>query len=178
MSKYEKGDIVTYYFIVLKIDNKPGIVGWSDDKDLIKSYMEFHKCKDYHLKEVTDTIDNIGKILEENIHDEIRLMNILIKDPTKKHRDKMKYILVPCTDLQADFITSEQSCFLSARINYGFINSAFYYLKGKYRKALEDIFLMDVIDTVVNNRSNKITRNMKFDQLLILTRNFPEHFGL
>lgn len=179
MAKYETGDIATYYFVVMEDDGKNRIIGWTDKKELVKAYLEFHKCEKFKLKEVTKTIDEIGYILEENVHDEIKLLNIRVKDPDhKKGKEETKFILIPETEFSSIFISSEEQTFLASRINYSYINSAVPYLKDKYQKALNDIFLLDIIDAAINNKDTKIGRKMLFDELLILVRNFPDRFGL
>ena len=74
--RYESGDIATYYFVIYDDGNNKTIIGWSDNKKIIKAYMELHKCKKFKLKEYTAPIDKIGKLLDENINDEIRLINV------------------------------------------------------------------------------------------------------
>lgn len=177
--RYEPGDEVTYYFIIMKENNLKTIVGWTDDKDIAKAYMEFHGCKNYHMKEITTTIEEIGKILEESIHDEIRLMNISVKNVNKKkHEDEIVFLTIPATELQIIHLKDESSHFLYSLINYSVINDAMAYLKGKYRRALEDIYLQDVINTVIHGQSNRITSNILFDELKLFIRTFPDHFGL
>lgn len=178
MKKYDPGDEATFYFVVLEKDDKKSIVAWSDDKELTKLYLDFHKCKDFKLKTVKGTIEEIRRILDENTNDEIKLMNIKIRDPKhKKGENETKMVVIPGTEFLSMFIHEEEQGFLSTRIRYNYINSAMPYLKNKYRKALEGIFMQDMINAAIHNRPSRLTIEMQFDELLIITRNFPEQFG-
>ena len=77
MAKYQPGDIVTYYFIIKEFDGNKIIQGWTDNKELAKFYMDFHKCKKFKIKTITDSIEEINKIREENWNDEIKLFHII-----------------------------------------------------------------------------------------------------
>ena len=70
MAKYEEGDIVTYYFIIVEDGNDKRIQAWSDHKELVKYYMEFHKCKYYSIKKVDDIFERVMDIINENANDE------------------------------------------------------------------------------------------------------------
>lgn len=177
MAKYEVGDIVTYYFIIVEDDNGKHIQAWSDNKDLVKFYLEFHNCKKFVLKTMTRTVEEISKILEENLHDEIKIHNIHIKDTKSKNGTGYKTISIPATETEFMFINEESNTFMASRINYSFINEAIPYLKGKYRDALKNIFLTDIIKKVIHGQNPKITQMIEFDQLLILFESFPENFG-
>ena len=52
------------------------------------------------------------------------------------------------------------------------------YLKDKYKRALKDILLIDIIMTQVNNRnSTNIIQSIEFDELKLLFRYFNDNFG-
>ena len=169
--RYESGDIATYYFVIYDDGNNKTIIGWSDNKKIIKAYMELHKCKKFKLKEYTAPIDKIGKLLDENINDEIRLINV---DIPKKN--DLEYLIMPGTELENNYIKDESNNFLYTRINYSLINEAMPFLKDKYKKALEDIYIDHIIDALLFNKPNKISSNIIYNDLLILTRGFPERF--
>ena len=169
--RYESGDIATYYFVIYDDGNNKTIIGWSDNKKIIKAYMDLHKCKRFKLKEYTAPIDKIGKLLDENINDEIRLINVGI---TKKN--DLEYLIMPGTELENNYIKDESNNFLYTRINYSLINEAMPFLKDKYKKALEDIYIDYIIDALLFNKPNKISSNIIYNDLLILTRGFPERF--
>ena len=173
--KYEPGDIATFYFIITSFDNHKEIQAWTDSKDLAKAYMHFHKCKKFELKVTTKPIDEVSEILEENLHDEIGIYNILIKgDKSGKCRD----INIPATYTEVMFINEETTTYMASQIDYSSINDLFPLLKDKYKKALNDMLLVDVMSKVIHNKSSMILKDVEFDQLLVLSRSFPENFGI
>lgn len=174
--KYETGDIATYYFIIMDKDNKSSIVGWTDDKDLAKAYLDFHNCKCFKMKKYVATIEEIYKMLEENINDEIRMINIAIRNTKKNRKDDVEFITIPATELQNINLKDETMNFLYTSINYSYINNAIPYLKNKYQEALEDIYLIKLINAVLNNRPSKFSTKLMFDELVLLTRIFPDQF--
>ena len=150
MAKYQPGDTVTYYFIIKELDREKIIQGWTDNKEIAKFYMEFHKCKNFKLKSITNSIEEITKILEENWNDEIKPFHIITRNRNRgKHDDDYITICIPATDTEVRFIREETSTFMTSRINYSLINDAFPYLKNKYQNDLQSIFLPDVIRKVV-----------------------------
>ena len=178
MQKYDVDDVCTFYFVLLRNGDSINIQGWSDNKDLAKAYMEFHKCKLFNLKSRTDTFDNMCKILEENTNDEISLYNLTVKAPPdhKKGRET-RVISVPLTFTEMNLVKSENMDFLGSRVNYSLLNEAIYYLKNKYLKALKDIYLHDVINHVIMQQQNRFTNEVSMDELLVLFHSYPDHFG-
>lgn len=174
--RYEPGDVVTFYFIIMKKDGKKSIVAWSDNKKIAKAYLEFHKCKYFYLIEHTSTIEEMYKLTDENINDEIKLTNIAIRDV--KNPNKVKYVVMPGTDIDFTFVKDESSSFYATRIDYQLLEEAYYSLKNKYREAFEDIYLKDIINYVIYRKHSKISSMVQFDELSILTKGFPEKFGL
>jgi len=178
MAKYQNGDIVTYHFIIKSINGDKIIQGWTDNKEIAKFYFDFHKSKYFTIKSITDTIDNISKILEENWNDEIKIFNIITKNRTGKRKDgEYINISIPATETEMMFIREESISFMSSRINYGLINEAIPYMKKKYQDILKSIFLPDIILKVVYSRNSKFVQSIQFDDLMILFRSFPENFG-
>lgn len=173
--KYEKGDLATFYFIIVEENNNSRIQGWTDEKVLAESYLEFHKCKKFKMKSITKSIDEIYKILEENVHDEITIHNLIVKDRDKP--GKVKTIPVPVTETEYTFIREETNTFMTSMIDYGYLNSVIPYLKKEYIKALKSIFLLPVINHVVHNKPSELTTYMQCDELGVLFRSFPENFG-
>lgn len=179
MARYEPGDIVTYHFIVYNDGRHKNIRAWTDNKDLAKMYMEFHQCKDFTIKSVTKRIEEISAITEENLHDEIRIHNILIRNTDKRKKgEETKIISIPATETECLFINDECSTFMLSRIRYSYLNTAIPYMKKKYRDGLESIFLQDIINKVCNERSSNISESVKLDQLMVLFRSLPEFFGV
>jgi hypothetical protein len=178
MARYESGDIVTYYFVVMDNGDHSRIVGWSDNKMLVKYYMEFHKCKYHKLKVMTKPIEEINKILNENINDEIMIAKLFVKDPNhRKGEEERKMISVPVTTTEMQLINSEEQSFMMSMINYSYMNGVIPYLKPKYQEILEDIFLTDVVKFTCHNIQSKFTSSVKFDQLMVMFRLLPDHFG-
>ena len=172
MKKYEEDDTMTCYFVVYDDDRSKIIRGWTDDKDLAKMYMDFHKCKHYKMKKVTNTFREVYHILEENINDEINIYNM-----NTRAKKGSKGITVPLTGTEHTLINEESNTFIASRVNYGYINDAFYYLKDKYQKALKHILLEDVMKNVVYSKHTKITLNLEIDDLMTLFLSLPDQFG-
>ena len=178
MAKYESGDIVTYYFIIKENKNDKMIQGWTDNKSIANFYMEFHKAKGFRIKSITNTIDEINKILDDNWNDEIKMCNIITRNRGKHRKgEEIASIVIPATSTELAFIREEANTFMTSRINYSFINDAIPYLKNRYQDALKSIFLSDVVLKVIYNKNSKFTQLIEFDQLMILFRSFPENFG-
>lgn len=177
MKQYEHGDIATFYFIINKFGNNNIIKAYTDSKDLAKIYMDFHKCKKFTIKKVTKPIDEITPILEENIHDEIGVYNIIIKDPDKKY-GKTKEAIIPATMTEMHYINEEARTYMGSRVSYDNLNMMIPYLKNKYQRALHDILLNDVIAYVVHNKHSNILTDIDFDTLMMLYRSFPDEFGM
>lgn len=172
--KYEEGDVITCYFVVEEDRNHPTIRGWSDRKDLVKAYLEFHKCKKYRIKKMTDVSSEIMKVLEENWNDEIDLYYIQTKD---KHGE-LTDMIAPLTSTEKVLISGETTDMMSSRVNYGYINDAMYYLKNRYQKAFKQILLKQVIDSVVYSKNSNIIQNIGMDELNVLLYSMPDKFGV
>lgn len=173
MKRYERGDSATFYFVI--DTERSNVVGYSDIKDLVDFYMQFHNCKRFKLKKLSDTIDRIIPIIEENNNDEIKLYNITTRDP--KNHKKSKIIQIPATGTEINFINEETADLMSSRIAYSEINLLIRYLKKKYQRALKDIFLVDCISKIIYSKNSYVLSNIEYDQLIILLRSFHENFG-
>ena len=135
MLRYEPGDIATFYFIIKEDGNNKEIKAWSDKKQLVEFYMDFHKCPKFRLKKITKPIEEIRKITEESYHDEITIGHIRVRDREKKKGD-VKLITIPATQNELNFLSEESSNFLSTSMEYSYLNGVIPYLKKKYREAL------------------------------------------
>lgn len=179
MARYEKGDIVTYWFVVCHDKDGKRIQAFSDDKDLVKFYMAFHKCKEFSLKSMEGTIESIVPIINANVNDEIVLYNIYTRDPKAKHGEsKTKMIQVPMTKSEIMLLKDDTDGYLNSQIAYSYIFSTIPYLKDKYQKALDSIFLSDVIRKVVHNQMPKRLALLEIDQLILLLKLPDSKFGL
>ena len=179
MAKYEDDEVITYYFIIKEDDfGKKIIQAWTENKTLAKYYMEFHKCKDFRLKILTDTSKNISKIVEENLHDEILIYNLITKNRKKnKKGEDIVTIAVPLTSTEKKFIQDEIETLGATSVDYGCINDAMSYLKNKHQQTLQSIFLLDMIKSVVYSQNNKFVHNIEFDELMLLYKHFDYNFG-
>jgi len=179
MSKYQSGDIATFYFVINHLDGKKIIQGWTDNKDLAKFYMEFHKCRTFEMKAITRPIDEIQKLCEENWNDEIKLFHIMTRNRNKKKKNDSETVMIsiPSTESEFKYVRDESVNFVSTNVNYGLINDAIPYLKPKYQKILQSILLTDIIKKVIYNQQNRIADMIEIDQLVILFNTFTECFG-
>lgn len=173
MKRYEEDDVMTCYFVVDDRGDCKTIRGWTDDKEYAKLYMDFHKCKSYKLKKMTDTFREVVKVIEENANDEITIYNM----NTKNAKGKSKAITVPLTETEHTLINEEANTFISSRVNYGYINEAYYYLKGKYRKGLKMILLEDIMKNVVYSKNTKLVLSLEIDDLMVLFHSLSDQFG-
>lgn len=178
MKIYEHGDTATFYFIIAEYDDRKDIKGWTDVKQLAEFYIDFHKCPRFRIKKVVKPIEELNVVLDENNNDEIVIGNIYMKDTESKNNDNMKIISIPVTQNEMSFINEETSTFLSVRVDYSYLNNAIPYLKNKYQEAMNDILLTSLIKKVVYNRNDKVNQVIKFDQLMVLFRSFPDDFGM
>lgn len=172
--KYQDDDLVTYYFVINNDGKNSTIQGWSDNKNMIKCYMEFHSCKRFHVKELTKTFEEIARILDENNNDEIKIFNITTR--SKKHPHRVEYIPVPMTATEFSFVNSECQSFLSSMVNYTFIDSALPYIKERYKHDLKMTMLLDVIGSTVHAKHSKLIEEVQFDQLMVLLYLFNQNF--
>lgn len=178
MKKYSRGDTAKFYFIINNFNDLKHIQAWSDDKDKAEVYMQFHKCSNFRLKTVEDTIENIMILVEENLHDEITVIPIPTRDRDSKKRSKVKDIYIPITETEIQFLNEEAQTFMATMIGYADINKDIPMLKDKYQKALNDILLIPIIYSVIHNKTIPILRAIELDYLAILYKNFPHNFGL
>lgn len=173
--KYDLDDVATFYFIINHFDGHKEIQAWTDSKGLAKAYMDFHSCKNFKLKCVKNTMREINKIIEDNIHDEIGMCNILIKDPEK--RGKSRDIFIPATSTELTFLNEESKTFMASYVDYSLINEWLPMLKSKYQRALSAMLLPNVVSRVIHNKADPITRDVEFDYLSMLYKGFPDNFG-
>lgn len=176
MAKYESGDMVTYYFVYVQNDGSlgPTICAWSDNKKLIDFYLTFHNCKSMRVKKMTDTIDAISMILEENCHDEICIANFTIRGDTGRDT---RMVYVPITENELNLVNEECNTFFASNVHYYILNMAYYYFKKKYRNALEKIFLKSVMHHVIHNKADGYTQQIDLDQMRLLIKCCSDRFG-
>ena len=171
---------VTFYFVLIESDGRKQIKAWSEDKAYVEFYMKFHTCKAMSVKKMQGYYGDIVNILNENLHDEIHMYNILIKNPdvSKRKKHPVKQIAIPATDTEIMYVNDEINSFLSTRIDYRFIEACLPLLKGKYTRALHDCLLIPILEKVMHEKNSPIVSSLQEDQLGILTEAFSEQFGL
>lgn len=177
MAEYEPGDMATYYFVIADFDNVKRIQGWTDNKQLAEFYMDFHRCPNYRLKKITKRIEEMNEIIDESIHCEIVIGNLTTRDTSGKRSDGIKLIQVPATRSELTFITEETATFFATNMAYSYLNGVVPYLKKKYQDALDDLFLSAILKASIHNIPNKISQQIQLDQLMMLAKSFPTHFG-
>lgn len=177
---YSADDECTFYFIIIsdKYSDEKHVQAYTDNKELAKAYMDFHKCKQFKIKTVKDTYRNIVEIINENLNDEIALYHMNIKsDPDHKLGEETKLVAVPITLTERDLVSEEADSFLASRVNYSLINDLMYYLKPKYQNILKDIFMTDIVMKTCYNKDSYFTLNAGIDEVRVLYRSVPDHFG-
>ena len=175
MARYEYDEMITLYIIIYKTTEGNIIQGWAANKTLAEAYMEFHNCPKFSMKKVKKFASEFRDIIEDKHHNEIVLSNIYTRSQKNKH--KYELVTVPVTEAEMVLIEAESNEFFSSHIRYDFLDQSLFYLKGKYLRALQNIFLTSVIGKVIHNRSDEFVLNVKMDQLKILYESFPDQFG-
>lgn len=177
MAKYEPGEIAKYYFVIYTDEkDEKTVQAWSDNKGLVDMYMEFHKCKYFKVKVVSNYIEEIVKLLEENLHDEIKPYRINTRDP--KRKGEVIGMTIPATETEVTYINEETNTFMSSLIGYADLNELIPYLKKKDREAIRNILLEDITAKVCHERRSKIVETVHLDQLMVLYKLFPRKFGI
>ena len=180
MKKYDDDDVVTMYFVIRRNKSNPDshgtIVGYSDNRALVESYMEFHNCKNFKLKTLHGKFDNICKILQENPHDEIVIYNITTRDPDNKF--KAKLLSIPMTVNESSVVNGETLSLMATRVDYRALGASVDFLKDKYRKALNLLHVKDAISqSQQSEHPTKFISNIDLDELVVFFRTCPEDFG-
>lgn len=170
-------DIVTYYFITSYDPNsrinKRYIQAYSDDKNLIDLYMEFHNCKRYKCKKVEKRYKEIIRMINDNASKELTLTNLV----TRNKKGDVIDISIPMTIVECATLNDELKSYVS-NIDYALINDMFHDLKPSYQDALDKIGLIDIIRSSIYNRNNsKFLKDLEFDQLVFFTKHFSEEFN-
>lgn len=176
--KYEKDDMVTYYFIIVKDKiHDTRVQAVTDDKNLLEFYLEFHKCKQFKVNKVHDYYKNIIELLNQCTQDNIDLYYI----KTKSDDNKQGYtqMVVPMTETEMRMVADESSTFCASIIPYHRMNQMIPFLKNKYQKAIQSIRLDDIINSVLAKKSTPsyFIQSIQLDQLRVLLKLYPDSFG-
>jgi len=169
-------DQATFYFIVLTTGNQNSVKAWTDNKDMAEFYMEFHNCKNFQMRKMSNKYGEIIKIINANINDEIQIYNLLVKD--EKETDGIDVIQVPATKSEIDIMNDaiNTRC-ASSMVDYSNMNKYVNRLKKPYQKALNKIGLLDLIASEIYNIPSKFTDNLQIDGLKLLFRLFSDYFS-
>lgn len=178
MKPYERGDIVTYYFVIMTDGDKRIINAWTDDKQLAKFYMEFHKCPKFTLKPVTKAAEEFVDVINDNALDEIKIHRIKIRNPDGSKKKPLKYVEVPMTENERGLIRTNSTDLMGFQVNYSLLNEMMPYLKGFYRKGLEMIMLPEAIKISCYSKSGRMWSQCELDELLLFYTSNPEVFGI
>jgi hypothetical protein len=180
MKSYDLSDRVTFYF-VCAMDNNGNhmmIKGWSVVKAMIDAYMKFHQCPSFYVKKITDTWENIVRLLNEETHDEIKIANLITKNRSgKRKKDPVDIVSIPITDGEHMHVNDQVTTTCSTYVDYTLLNKHVRHLKQKYREALAFIGLNEVIDKEIRNKDSRFMKSLILDELMILVKFFPAEFG-
>ena len=177
---YEKDDLVTFYFVIVKDKiHEPRVQAVTDNKDILDFYLEFHKCKNFKVNKVHDYYKNIIPLLDECCHDNIDLYNVYTKSDNPKPGKEYKRIVIPMTETEMRMVNEEETAFIASLISYNYMNQMIPFLKNKYQRAIKDIRLSDVIDTVLckTSKPSYFIQSIRLDELRILLKLYPNQFG-
>ena len=174
MKTYDPEDIATFYFVIKREgDGSKTVRAWTDDKDLLNAYMELHHCKKYTVKKLRKTMRDIYDIINENIHDEIDIVNVITRG-----KDGPGLISIPMTTTEVTFIQDESKSFYSMQIDYRLLDEMLPYLKDRYNRAMNGIGIQDIIHHVVYNSPSPFVQDVLLDQAILFVRSFPDEFGV
>lgn len=176
---YDPEDDETTLYIAYVDDEKYGLKGWTQNKQLMKYFLEFHNCDKIKHKKYTDTNKNIIEFANNNMAYEIEIHRIKSQDNDGKPID----LYVPMTSSEMSDIVDSCTYFNAHNINYNSIISAYKVLKRKYQEALNILLFMDVAKHVMDyrvfqndhNSQNKVYM-IERDMLITLYRLEPELF--
>lgn len=181
MGRIDSNDIVTYYIVEVNEDSLgTNIQAWSDDKELVKAYMEFHKCKRFKVKKVTNKMSVIGKYLIENaMHDELGICWISVRNPKPKPGEELIQVAIPMTQSEMAVINDEINSKFSSYGMYQSTHQMIGFLKNKYQRALAGIMYTEFMKQarMETPKDNPIINAIQYDELKILFSQFPDHFG-
>jgi hypothetical protein len=158
----DEDDVITIYVVIKKDVAGDRIQAFSDDKDLVDVYMQFHNCSRFRVKKIKAPIRELRDMISENRYDEITISNIKTRD---KNKDKMIYVQVPITESELRLLTEETNSLCEGHIGYSVLNDIFPYLKPKYQKALSRLHLDSLILKTIHNRHDEIVDKIEIDQL-------------
>lgn len=150
------------------------IIAWSWDKELAKSYMEFHQCKQMKLTHRKGYYRDIMKSLAEYPGAELTIGYIHTLDPDSDKK-KLKEYAIPMTQNEGNLLSAERNSAGGGLVNYNRIIDMFYYLKDEYQEALAGLLFKEAYTTAKGGRTN-FGNTVKFDDLQLLLRISPDKF--
>jgi hypothetical protein len=188
MTSYDVDDMVKYYFICDKTGSmeirgsrkRGSVIAWSDDANLIKAYITFHKCSNHYIRTVEDRFQDIIKILNdaEIYHKQLAIVNLTTRNRSGKHRDDLTEIIqLPLTNQEEEFISDIIADSYGSLINYLMIDDFYKKLKPRYRAALKSIGLIDMMNSSMRNVKSEFANSIIMDELMILIMEHRSSFG-
>lgn len=184
MAKCELDDMVTYYFIVDKDADRMGkreIRAYSDDKRLAEFYMEMHGRKSFIIRKVSQTMEQMVKILNQYPNDGISMANLITKKDgsgiKKNVHDMATTVAVPVTTAEAEHVKDMISSHCSSLVDYQELNNVLGLLKKKYLRALKALGLVDIVQREIYNAQDvPFADDILFDEVMLLIKFFPDSF--
>ena len=176
--------IVTYHNPNIELKSMTDIVAWSTNKELVKFYMKFHKCKFMKVNKIRGYPKELIKIINDNVNCEIYIAPLR----TRNSDDEIIFINAPVTDLEMTDIRSLSGIMGEIDINYRLIYEYYNYFKNKYRKALDTILLGNITEEILftskktfsssndNEFYNMSIINIGIDEIAYLYYREPELF--
>lgn len=181
MKDYDPDDQVTFWFVIVRYkDGKNQMVkAWSDNKDLVDFYLQFHNSPNYSVRKVSDRYEKVLKIINGDCrNDEIQIGHLITRNRTgKRSSDPTQLVSVPVTEPEMMHLNDMKNTTCSSIVDYSALHDIMPRLKGKYRSALVILGLEDLIRKEIHNASNKFADGIFMDDVMLLLKFFPEEFG-
>ena len=182
MKTYQLNDPVTFYFVVssdVNVGKGMQIKAWTDDKDLLSFYMEFHNCSRYTIRKINKTFKEIINIINTDCpNDEITIAYLLTRNKSdKKSSDPTKSVAVPATENELSIVRDSQTSGCAPLINYTLIHDALPKFKKKYQQVFRELGLYDLVGKELYNQTTEFTELLQIDELMLMFRAFPDEFG-
>lgn len=177
--------VITYHNPNIELKFMTDIIAWSNDKNLAKFYMKFHKCKFMKLNKIHGYPKELINIMNENINCEIYIAPLRTRN---LNNNEIIFVNVPVTELEMTDIRSLSGIMNDTDINYRIIYEYYDYFKNKYRKALDTILLGTITEEILftskktfssgndDEFHNMYSINIGIDEIAYLYYREPELF--
>ena len=84
MRKYDRDDIVVLYIITFDDGRNNSVQAWTDDKEMAKSYLEFHSSHRMKMRVIKKRLRDLMDVINQNRNDEISICNLIITKIIKR----------------------------------------------------------------------------------------------